>query len=149
MKPLILLLSTFLLSLVAIRLFAGVWNEVLAGNIAMSVMLIATGLAHFALSKGMAMMMPIFIPFKREMVYLTGIIELAAAAGILIPSLRHTTAVLLIIFFILVLPANIYAAVKKVNYEKGTFNGPGLTHLWFRIPLQLFFIGWVYWFALR
>jgi hypothetical protein len=39
--------------------------------------------------------------------------------------------------------------MKKVNYEKGTYAGPDLMHLWFRVPLQLFFIAWVYWFSLR
>jgi len=49
----------------------------------------------------------------------------------------------------LILPANSYAAVKKIDLEKANYNGSGLNYLWFRIPLQVLFIGWVYWFALK
>jgi uncharacterized membrane protein len=39
---------------------------------------------------------------------------------------------------------NIYAATQHIDIEKGTFTGPTTPYLWFRIPLQLLFIGWVY-----
>jgi uncharacterized membrane protein len=78
------------------------------------------------------------------MIYLTGIIEFAAAIGLQIAGLRVLTGWLLIIFFILVLPANIYAATKHIDYQKGTTDGKGLNYLWFRVPLQLIFILWVY-----
>ena len=51
-------------------------------------------------------------------------------------------------FFIAVLSANINAAVQRIDYEKATYGGAGVGYLWFRIPLQLFFIAWVYAFAL-
>lgn len=80
-------------------------------------------------------MVPNFIPFKTEMVYLTGVIEIVATIGLFIPGLRVLTAWLLIVFFVLMLPANIYAAINHINYQKGTFDGHGLNYLWFRIPL--------------
>ena len=94
-------------------------------------------------------MVPAFIPFKKQLVWLTGIIEMAAAIGLLLSSWRHTTALWLIIFFILILPANIYAAVNKVDYQNANHEGSGTRYLWFRVPLQLLFIFWVYWFAFR
>lgn len=97
----------------------------------------------------MSMMMPRFIPYKMQLVYLTGFIEIAAAVGLLIPSLRHTTALLLIIFFVLVLPVNINAAVHRVDYEKPGRQGKGPSYLWFRAPLQVFFILWVWYFSYR
>ena len=45
---------------------------------------------------------------------------------------------------VLALPANIYAAIKRVDYQKATFNGSGANYLWFRIPLQILFIVWMY-----
>jgi hypothetical protein len=45
------------------------------------------------------------------------------------------------------LPANIKAAINNINYQTGALNGNGPSYLWFRIPLQLFFIFWVYHFA--
>ena len=121
----------------------------LSGRIAMSVMLLFTSIAHFVFTKGMAMMLPPFIPFKIEIVYLTGFIEMVAAIGLLIPRLSEVTGWLLIVFFILLLPANIYAASKQIDYEKASFEGKNLNYLWFRIPLQIVFIAWVYFSAIK
>ena len=121
---------------------------IIAG-IAMAVMLVFTSIGHFMYTKGMSMMLPSFIPFKTEFVYATGFIELLAAIGLMIPSIRKPVAWLLIIFLILVLPANIYAAIHGIDYQEGSNNGPGLAYLWFRVPLQLLFIFWVYFFAIR
>jgi len=112
-------------------------------------MLVFTAVAHFAFTKGMAMMLPHFIPYKTEVVYLTGMIEIAAAVGLFIPTFRTITAWLLIAFFVLILPANIYAALKQIDYQKGTFDGNGMTYLWFRIPLQFLFIVWTYLSSLK
>lgn len=149
MKPLIVLLSVFAVSLLATKFVLGNFELALAGRIAISAMLAFTAIAHFAFTKGMAMMLPGFIPFKTETVYLTGIIEIAAAIGLFIPNFRMVTAWLLIAFFILILPANIYAAIKHIDYQKGTFDGNGLTYLWFRIPLQILFIVWTYLSAIK
>ncbi len=93
-------------------------------------------------------MMPDFLPFKKEIVMLTGFIEIAAAIGLLIPRIEYLVSELLILFFIFILPANIHAAAKNIDYQKGTNDGHGLLYLWFRIPLQIFFIAWVYFFGM-
>ncbi len=144
MKPLIVLLSVFAISLLSTKIFRGNYEFALSGRIAMSAMLVFTAVGHFVFTKGMTMMLPQFIPYKTEAVYLTGVIEIVAAIGLLIPNFNGLVAWLLIVFFILILPANIYAAIKNVDYQKGTFDGSGLTYLWFRIPLQVVFIVWTY-----
>ncbi|MBX3242827.1 MAG: hypothetical protein KIT80_18160 [Chitinophagaceae bacterium] len=149
MKPLIVLLSVFAVSLAVNKIFRGNYEFALPGRIAMSAMLVFTAVAHFAFTKGMAMMLPDFIPYKTETVYLTGVIEIVAAIGLFVPNFRVMTAWLLIAFFILILPANIYAAIKHIDYQKGTFDGNGLTYLWFRIPLQIIFIVWTYLSAIK
>jgi len=112
-------------------------------------MLLFTAVAHFAFTKGMEMMLPSFIPYKTAVVYFTGVIEIAAAVGILIPSFRAITGLFLIAFFLLILPANIHAAFKQVNYQTGNYDGNGINYLWFRIPLQVLFIVWTYLFVVR
>jgi uncharacterized membrane protein len=72
--------------------------------------------------------------------------EIAAAVGLLINPMKSLTAWLLIIFFIAVLPANINASIKEIDYQTDTKTGSGAQYLWFRVPLQLFFIIWVYFF---
>jgi uncharacterized membrane protein len=113
----------------------------------MAVMLLFTSIAHFAFNKGMAMMIPGFIPFKSGVVYFTGLIEIAAAVGLLIPGMHYTAGILTVIFFIFILPSNILAAKQKINLEKANYDGKGPSYLWFRVPLQVFFTGWVLWFA--
>lgn len=149
MKPLIILIASFVLSLLATKFIGGSWEYALSGRIAMSVMLLFTALGHFLYPKGMAMMLPGVIPLKVALVYLTGLIEIAAAIGLLVPSGVVLTGWLLIVFFVLILPANINAAVRRVDFQKGTYDGAGPAYLWFRVPLQILFILWVYFSVLR
>lgn len=149
MKPLIVLLISFSVTLAITKLAVNNFDFVLAGRIAMSIMLAFTAIAHFAFTNGMEMMIPGFIPFRKTLVYLTGVIEICAVAGLLLPTLTVITGWLLILFFILLLPANINAAIKHINYQKGTFEGAGLNYLWFRVPLQIIFILWTYFFAIK
>ena len=144
MAPLLVLLLTFVIAVFTIRIIRKRHNIALAARIAMSVMLLFTAVGHFAFTRGMTMMLPDYIPYKTQMVYFTGIVEILAAIGLQVPKVRVLTAWLLIVFFILVLPANIYAALNHIDYQKGTYEGKGTPYLWFRVPLQILFIIWTY-----
>lgn len=149
MKPLILLLLSFALSIFVIKIIKTEYDFALSARIAMSIMLLFTAIGHFAFTKGMSMMIPEFVPFKESVVYLSGIFEILLALGLLIPKSQTVSGWALVIFLLLMLPANIYASMNKVNYQKGTFDGNGLTYLWFRIPLQFLFIVWTYISAIK
>lgn len=149
MKPLIVLLTVFCLSFLGIKLVTGEYQIAVAARTAMSAMLIFTAFGHFAFTRGMSMMLPQFVPFKTQIIYLTGLLEILFAVGLFLPTFHMVTAVSLIIFLILILPANIYAAIKNLEYQKGTYDGNGPKYLWFRIPLQLLFIVWVYFSAIQ
>ncbi|NEU10503.1 hypothetical protein GZH53_19410 [Flavihumibacter sp. R14] len=149
MAPLLVLLAAFLIALIAIRYFRKEHDLPQAARIGMSVMLLFTAIGHFAFTEGMAMMLPGFIPWKIEIVYFTGAVEMAAAIGLQIPSLQKLTAWLLILFFIMILPANINAAINEVDFQEGTYEGSGVNYLWFRVPLQVLFIAWTYYSAIR
>ncbi len=149
MKPLIVLLVSFLIALISIRILNGDYETALAARIAMSLMLVFTMIGHFAFTAGMLLMVPEMIPYKKAFVYFTGVVELLAAIGLLISKLQVLTGWLLICFFILLLPANINAAVKHIDYQKADRTGSGPSYLWFRVPLQLLFIAWVYFAAIR
>ncbi|MNG54180.1 hypothetical protein D3C87_453100 [compost metagenome] len=149
MKPLFVLLTVFLISNLVIRQYKGDMDYHLAGKIALAATLLFTSLGHLIYTKGMVLMLPDFIPLKKEMIYMTGLLEVMGAFGLFIPSLSRLTGMLLIVFFILILPTNIYASMRHLNYETATFDGKGPGYLWFRIPFQLLLIGWTYYFALR
>jgi uncharacterized membrane protein len=149
MKPLIVLLIVFAISVFVVKFAAHKYDIPLSARIAMCAMLLFTAIGHFAFTKGMAMMIPGFIPFKTELVYLTGLLEIILGIGLLFPGTRVYSAWILIIFFILILPANIKAAIEHIDIQEGTFEGPGLKYLWFRIPLQIFLIIWTYLSSIR
>lgn len=121
----------------------------LSARISMTAMLGVTGIAHFTFTEGMEMMLPDFVPFKTALVHFTGILELLMGIGILIPKYQRIVGRSIILFFILILPANIHSCIKGVHIENATYGGDGLDYLWYRIPLQVFFILWVYLSAVK
>lgn|SRR5690606_4746981 len=149
MKPLFVLLGVFIACLLITKLIRGNYEIALSGRIALSAMLVFTAIGHFIFTKGMSLMMPDGIPYREEVIYFTGILELVIAVGLLLENYSVVSAWVLIVFLLLVLPANIYACVKELDYQNATFDGNGLAYLWFRIPLQLFFIAWTYFAVLH
>lgn len=149
MKPEYILIGVFVVVSIFSKIFTADWNIYFSGNLGMSLMLLLTATGHFLFSRGMAMMIPPFIPFKNSIVYLTGVIEIALAISLLFPATRLYTGYALIVFFMLILPANIYGAIHHIDLQKASNNGPGLAYLWYRVPMQAFYIGWLYYFSIR
>ena len=147
MKPLIVLLTIFLATLGIYWLIDHEWHWAFSGKLAMAIMLCFTALGHFMFTKGMTMMLPTFLPFRKEAVLITGVLEPLMGISLLIPAFEPYAASIVILFFVFMLPANIYAAMKGVDYQKADHNGPGKNYLWFRVPLQVIFIAWVWFFA--
>jgi uncharacterized membrane protein len=108
---------------------------------ALSAMMLFTAIAHFNNIKGdLIRMVPPWVPWPGVAVAFTGICEILAAIGIQVPSTRRIAGILLILFFICVLPANIHAANAGLNIA-----GEPTTPLWLRIPMQIFFIILTWW----
>ena len=150
MITLVILLVVFLITLLVDKIRNKKLVSVArAGRIAMCAMLLFTGTSHFYLHRGMVLMMPDFLPAKLTLVYVTGVLEIVLGFGLLFEKTRKISSLLLILFLMAVLPANIVAAAKHVNIQQADYSGPGLGYLWFRIPLQVLFIGWVYVFGWR
>jgi uncharacterized membrane protein len=149
MKPLIILLAAFALALFAIKIQRNSIDVILAARIGMASMLLFTAIGHFLFTRGMTMMLPDLIPYKIFIIYSTGVLEVLAAVGLFIPGCRLLTGWFLIAFFVLALPANVYAAINHIDYQKGTMDGPGAVYLWFRIPLQILFVGLTYFIAIK
>lgn len=149
METEITLLGVFCMSLVIFKITKKKHRFPLAGRIAMAAMLTLTSIAHFIFNKGMSMMLPDFIPYQTEVIYLTGVLELLAAIGLLLPKFQVITGWLLILFFMMILPSNVYAAINHVDLQKATYSGEGPGYLWYRVPLQVFYIAWVYFSAVK
>ncbi len=108
---------------------------------AIAAMLVFTGIAHFTRIKlDMARMIPPWVPYPLAMIYFTGLCELAGAVGLVVPRLQRLTGFMLVIFFIAILPANIYAAQAHIPIA-----GRPATPLWIRVPLQVLLIVVTWW----
>ena len=116
-----------------------------AGCLGITFVFCFTGVGHFLHTRSMVEMLPPWVPEKVPVVILTGFIEIAGAAAVLIPRLRRLVGWLLIVMLLLFLPVNIYAAFQHVGMG-GHQWGP--VYLLIRVPLQAILIGWIWWFAI-
>ncbi|MDR3418933.1 MAG: hypothetical protein P4L83_22385 [Nevskia sp.] len=66
------------------------------------------GIGHFALAGFFVSIVPPYIPMARAVVYLSGVCELAGAAGILLPQTRRAAGIGLFLLTLCVTPANVY-----------------------------------------
>ncbi|NUW31855.1 hypothetical protein HTZ77_10505 [Nonomuraea sp. SMC257] len=147
----ILLLATLaglrLLGALGVRRFAS-WPA--SGAHALSLLLLVTASAHFVPAGVTVMpthadlvaMVPPFMPFPSLMVYATGVLELLGAAGLVMAATRRAAGLALALLFVLLLPANVYAALAGVPFQ----GGPA-TPLWVRIPEQGLYIAVALWAA--
>ena len=117
-----------------------------AGRLGVTLVFGLTGVAHFALAEPISRMLPPWVPGRIPLVYVTGVIELAAALAVLHPRLRRLVAWGLIVMLVLFLPVNVYAALQRIPL--GGHEG-GSLYLLVRVPLQALLIAWIWWFAAR
>lgn len=150
MIPLVLVLATFVfraLGALGVRRFA-TW-PVSAAH-AMALMLLLTASAHFVPADvtvmpnhaDMVRMVPPVLPFADALVYVTGVLELLGAAGLVLTATRWAVGYALAALFVALLPANIHAAVADVP-----FAGGAATPLWQRIPEQILYLAVALWIA--
>lgn len=148
MKPFFVLISVFLTGIILAYICTGAFQEKFCGRLALSVMLLFTAFGHFKFVNGMALMLPRFLPVKNAIIYFTGIIEVIFAMLLWVKSFRYEVCLALIIFLIVIFPANIKAAFTNVDIEQASYEGQGPSYLWFRIPLQFLLLFWVWVFCL-
>lgn len=145
MIPLLVLLISLLvfrgLGFLGVPLFL-TWHDCTLW--ALSVMVLFTASAHFTpLKEDLIKMVPPFFPAARQIVFVTGVLEMAGAVGLLIPQVRPAAGMCLAILFVAIVPANINAALRRVPLR-----GRPATSLWLRLPMQVLFIALALWSAL-
>lgn len=119
------------------------WQD--SARYALAVMFVFTGITHFNKMKhDLARMIPSFFPQPLLLVYVTGVLELLGAAGLLLPQFRSSAGICLIALLAGMFTANVNAAVRGV-----TLRGKAVTPLWLRAPMQMLFIGLLWWSTKR
>ena len=138
MVPFLVLLVMFvvLAALRRVRRLSGRYSLADAAALSLAVMLLFTASAHFnAMRADLVLMVPPFVPRPELLITITGVLELAGAAGLMVRRTRSAAGVALAALFVLLLPANIYAARAGL-----TLGGRPVTALWLRVPQQLVYI---------
>lgn len=81
-------------------------------GVGLAAMFVMTGVAHFVnpLRRDMIAIVPPALPAPGLLVTVTGVLELAGAAGLLYPPTRVAAAVCLFLLMLAMFPANVYAA---------------------------------------
>ncbi len=106
----------------------------------LGLLFVAGGVNHFLNTAIYVSIMPPYLPWPRELVYVSGVFEIALGALLLVPRCRVLAAWGLIALLIAVFPANIHMALHPDQYA----NIP-LIVLWLRLPLQGVLIAWAFW----
>ena len=116
-----------------------------AGRGALVIMFLFTGISHFTTMKyDFAAMIPAPLPNDLWVIYLTGVLEIAGAIGLLIPQTRKLAGVCLAVYLVAVFPANVYAALNEVPIR-----GEAPAPLWVRGPMQLLYVGLLWWTSIK
>jgi uncharacterized membrane protein len=111
-------------------------------RIALAAFLAVAGIAHFVVPRPYIEHLPPVVPMRAELVTVTGAIELLLAAGLVGPRRWHRRmGIAVAAYLVLVLPANVYAAVSQVPID-GVPSGWGR---WARLPLQIPLIAAAVW----
>ena len=102
------------------------------------------GTMHFLKPRPYVAIVPDALPRKREIVFASGVAELAGGAGVLVPRTRRLAGWWLIATLLAIFPANVEMAVHAERFRR--IPEP---LLWARLPVQGLLIAWVWRAALR
>jgi uncharacterized membrane protein len=102
------------------------------------------GFLHWVRPGFFVKIMPPYLSWHLQLVYLSGIFEIVLGAMLLIPKCQVLAAWGLIAFLIAVFPANVNMALHAADYPQFP-----AALIWLRLPLQGVLIAWAYWFTRR
>ena len=107
----------------------------------LAIFFVGAGTLHFIRPDSYLKIMPPYLPWPLELVYLSGFFEVGLGLLLLVPRFSRLAAWGIIALLFAVFPANIY-----LYQHQEIMPGPPLLHL-LRLPLQAVFILWAYWHA--
>ena len=108
--------------------------------IVMGVFYISIGVSHFTSPIWYVQIVPPYLPYKLELVYISGLFEILFGIMLLFKKTRFLAGWGLILLLIAVYPANIYLA----QTNGAAMNTTPLI-AWGRLPVQFIFVGLAYW----
>ena len=109
----------------------------------MSLLYINTRIRHFTNADWFVQIMPPYLPFHYELVYLSGFFEVLFGLMLIYYKTRYLAAYGLIFLLIAVYPANIYLAFNEVPQQ--AIGISSFMASWVRLPIQFIFLALAYW----
>ena len=106
------------------------------------------GVMHFVIPGTYASIVPDYLPAHRELVYASGVAEIAGGAGVMHPRTREAAAWWSVATLIAVFPANVHMAINPEQVKGLDLKRIPRWALWARLPLQPLAMLWV-WRATR
>ena len=97
------------------------------------------GVMHFVIPDTYEAIVPRDLPRKRELVYASGVAEIAGGLGVMHPRTRRAASWWSVATLVAVFPANVNMALNAERYKKVP-GGP--VALWLRLPVQILFVVW-------
>src|SRR5690625_1538316 len=141
MITLIVLIGSFILLVIISRI--GIFFKEKSyrelGAYSMAIFLVFFGISHFYKQDELILMLPDFMPFPEGIIFITGIIEIILAFGLLFPTSRQLSGLLIAFYYIAVLQANISKVINTIKISRTLSND---TMSWIRIFFQPIFIIW-------
>ena len=108
----------------------------------LGVLFIIAGINHFVRTAFYVSIMPPYLPWHLELVYISGVAEAGLGAMVLIRRWAVGAGWGLIALMVAVFPANLHMAIHPDLYP--SFSKLGL---WLRLPLQGLLLAWAYWYT--
>jgi uncharacterized membrane protein len=103
---------------------------------------VLAGAMHFLRTPWYERIVPPYLPAHRELVYASGVAEMAGGLGVMHPRTRRVASWWSIATLLAVFPANVHMALHPEEYERGIPGGRRA--LWARLPVQALFIAWAW-----
>ena len=100
---------------------------------------VLAGVMHFVKPRQYEAIMPDYLPAHRELVYASGVAEIAGGAGLMLPAARRVAGWWLIATLVAIFPANVWMAQHPERYRVPG----GRAALIMRLPFQAVFIALV------
>ena len=102
---------------------------------------IVAGVLHFVSPETYERIMPPYLPLHRELVYLSGALEIAGGMGLFYERTRPAAGIGLILLLLAVWPANVQMLLDARAAGKPSW---WMALLWARLPLQVLLMAWVW-----
>ena len=116
---------------------AGVLSFRRFGLWSLALVFVAAGINHFVNLDVYLPVMPPYLPAHRELIWLSGALEILGGLAVLIPAWRSVAGWGLVLLMVAVFPANLHMALNPSDFPEAP-----AWFLYVRLPLQGLLIWW-------